>query len=155
MSPYNLSPKAVERWAPLLDEIRAQGNVAVRLFSLEPLKVAYALREAILAAKKHEIEPYASMAYSFSPKPDENLVIARPLSRVSTPSVRIEGLEVPSEFIFAEVRTPYDLVDVAGTVDAELMSFPNFDGDVESLTTWAEAKGFTIVTPSPLVLRRT
>lgn len=142
ISPYNLSPKAVERWKTELDKLLT--GESVTFDSNDPHKLAYRLREAIASAKAHKVAPYDKIDYVF--KLSLGLVIAEPRAQLVN-HVRL------SEQTYVDARNEFDVISVAGKATASILIFPNFSGETGSVHQWARAKGYT-VEEDPLILRK-
>lgn len=140
--PYNISPKAVERWKHELDNLLS--GQPFTWTTDAPHKLAYRLREAIAAAKACKIEPYASIDYQFTQT--STMVIATPRESL------VQGAKQP-DAVFDGAVTEYDVISAATTAKNDALVFPNFLGEITAIQRWAEAKGFTI-TEDPLTLRR-
>lgn len=140
---YNLSPKVVERMQEPLNRLLA-GQETV--FSSDaPHKLAYALREAIAAAKRNKLDPYDKLEYTFvvghgklTAKPRESLVTS---------------MEVPPQVVDSAI-SDFDVVASASRSKANELHFPNFNGDIAPVNVWAERKGFTVTTDPFLKLVR-
>lgn len=142
MSPYNLSPKAVERWTNELDKLLAGEEVVFR--SSAPQKLAYRLREAIASAKRHDIAPYDSIDYMFKIEGE---------SVVAVPKDNLVQDAQPREHVYAKVKNEFDVISLAAKEPKHVMVFPAFDGDLTAVKQWASAKDYT-VTEDPLTLRK-
>ena len=142
MTPYNLSPKAVERWRNELDQLLAGEEIAFTTDA--PHKLAYRLREAIAAAKRHRMQPWSTIDYVF--KQETGRVVATPRSSLVTEIVQVERT-------YPEALNEFDVITTATKDPGHIMLFPNFQGESESVSAWATAKGYTITT-DPLTLRK-
>lgn len=155
---YNLSLAVVYRWRNELDKLTENRVV---LWSVDkPNKLAYALREAIAAAKKHGVKPYSELEYWFKEK--DGLLIAEPKKpRVSIIDVQVlkqqdlvsQDFEIKSEEEIPEATTVFQVIEAVKHSKSHVIKFPEFGGDIDPLKSWAEAKGF-IVTEDPVTFTR-
>lgn len=144
MSPYNLSIKRVEVWKAELQKLLSGEPVAWETPS--PHKLAYALREALAAARHHGIEPYASIDYVFTQT--ANSVKATPKDNSA-----LEFTPTTTEATFPEAMNEFDIIAIAGKAKEKVMIFPNFSGELMSVKSWADAKGYALE-EDPLTIRR-
>lgn len=150
MSPYNLTPNAVTRLKDELECIVQNYGATIEFESINPLSVAYKLREAVLAAKTLEIEPYGRIEYQFTADVKNGKVICKPRTRNP---LRASVL-APEENTYPEASTAFDVVELATMVKADMMSFPNYSEDIESVLAWAESRGYSVVSEKPLTLKK-
>jgi len=149
MTPYNLSPKSVERMKDELEKLLS-GDI-VTFTTQAPHTLTYRLREAIAAAISHGIEPYASIAYKFRIEGPTNV---RCIPKVG---VTIESADiikgVKTEKIVADDVNEFDVIIHATKLTEDRVVFKSFIGQAGPVKTWASKHGFA-VEEDPMVLTK-
>lgn len=154
---YNLSLSTIDRWKEELDKLLENRVV---LFSTDkPNKLAYSLREAIAAAKKHKVGPYNKLEYWFRER--EGLLVAEPRKE----RLRIIDVEVinkefgtdlkPPDLIdeVPEARSMFEVIEAVKHSKSAIIRFENYQGDLTPLESWGNAKGWA-VTEDPVTFTR-
>ena len=156
MSPYRVSPEAVEERLVELDAILAAAGKIVSFKTNDPKRLRYRLNEAIYAAKALEIEPYNSISIRLHLDPP--FVHAVPKYEVVILSEIVDSIQahvnLPESHIF-DSTTEFEVVQTAMT-NTELLElhFPKFAGKLPPVERFAKARGYEILTDPILVLRR-
>lgn len=151
MSPYNLNPNTVERWKEVLDAIVNNYGATIVVEPCDAHMTAYKLREALRAARHHKLTPYDQIEYQFHADIENNKVVCSP----KNPNLGLNiGVLAPEATTYPEAYSAFDVVEIATTEKADLMSFPSFSDDVESVRSWAESRGYEISSTRPLTLRK-
>ena len=147
--PYNHSRNSFERYRPFLDKLLPGKPIAFKTDN--PHMLAYHLREAIGSAKLLEIEPYNQLAFAFKQDHSKGIVIAAPKLEERLEVVDLEQSDTPMSF--PEASSVFEVVTTADRIKSEVMVFPNFIGDVDSIRNWAIAKGYEVTLEDPLTMR--
>jgi len=141
---YNDNPAVVERWRDELD--RLDGREVI-FHTNDARTLAYRLREAIHAARVNDIQPYASLTYSFSvPAPGKLVAVPKQDVVVHHTSADIGGKHL-------EGVTEFDVIsELLRERSVKRAIFPDFQGNIDRVRTWADKKGYTITDEAPLTL---
>ena len=152
--PYNLSPNTVEVNKEFLNKLLT-GQI-VKFTTVRPDKLAYNLREAIAAAKRHGIKPFAGIDYRFLVKPG-GVLQAEPRKKlaVGVQQATAEVVPATTEDTFTQEVSHFDVIQLANASEAPRIVFLNFTGAIEPVETWAEKRDFEIASLDPLTLQKT
>lgn len=140
---YNLSRAAFERLQPQLDKLLP--GYSVEFTTLSPATLAYRLREAIKSAQAYKIEPYASLDFSFHTR--KGKVIARPKSELV-----LETRKEHSQITGA--RSHFEVIGAMKDATTPVVVFPDFNGELQPIVRWAQAKGYTVDIDPVLMLTK-
>jgi len=131
---YNTTLGPLNRWSSVLDKIRAG---TFQIASSDPKTLAYRLHEALKAAKKNEIEPYASMELTFKTTPGYLKIVS------SKDALFTLEADSTAPYEFPAAVTAFDVVQAASGLAEGTLVFPSFDGqNLKMVKTWAKAKGW-------------
>lgn len=142
--PYNTSAKVVDKWKDALDSLLP--GQQIEFTTSNPGKLAYHLREAIVAARHNKIEPYASLEFTF--RAESARVVCIPKESLAVPVAR------KSHATITNVETHYEVITATKENPAPVLAFPNFIGDINPVKKWATAKGYEVVEEPVLTLIR-
>lgn len=141
---YNESPKTVERNQEYLDKLLAGQQIVFT--TDEPHKLGYRLREAIHAAKKHGIDPYNKLDFTF--------IVGNGKLTANPKEDLVTDIKAPPLVADAAIND-FDVVATAGRAKANEIRFPNWNRKgLEAIEKWAERKNFSVKTDPILVLVR-
>lgn len=131
---YNTTLGPLNRWASVLDQIRAG---TFQIASTDPKTLAYRLHEALNSAKENNVEPYASMDIKFKTTPGYLYIDPQ------SPLIQ-DTLEGTTESFPAAVSA-FDVVQSAHGKMGGTLEFPSYDGEnLKMVETWAKAKGWMV-----------
>lgn len=146
---YNLTKNSIEAVQPVLDQLVAAYKTHV-IPAEDPATLAYAIRQAFAAARHHEVSPYDTLDYKLRVLP--GAVIAQPkLPNVVAPQ---PGVAQTGILTVAQKMSHFEIVLYMTQHDPSEILFTNHTGDVEAVKTWANKKGYVVLSTDPLHLQR-
>lgn len=162
---YSRSKQAIERVRLVLN-IMKENNQRFQLPCTDPLRMSYAIRDALAVAKTLPSESeIAALRDKFKIKIKHDYLLFEPRLKLEYGDISTYGDEDPAlvlsraltSMTIDECQSVLEVVGACIKHKAPEFIFPNAtldEGNIERLNKWADTSDYEVVTSTPLTLRK-